>query len=101
MTTIHTPHGVVECPNFIFCGTKAAMKAVTPQQMVDEGSHIILANTYHLMLSPGADLIERAGGLHKFSNWNGPMLTDSGEFKFIDIGWVWCWHCCHCFILID
>ena len=81
-----TPHGVVETPNFIFCGTKAAVKAMTPQQVKDAGTQIILSNTYHLMLQPGPDLIARLGGLHSFMGWQGPMLTDSGGFQIFSLG---------------
>jgi len=84
--TLKTPHGSIETPNYIFCGTKAAIKAMTPAQMVEAKTDIILANTYHLMLQPGADLIEKMGGLHKFMNWNGPMLTDSGGFQVFSLG---------------
>ena len=83
---ITTPHGIIETPAFIFCGTKAAMKAVTPKQMKDEGTQIILSNTYHLFLQPGADIIEKAGGLHTFMGWSGPMLTDSGGFQIFSLG---------------
>lgn len=84
--TLKTPHGSIETPNYIFCGTKAAIKALTPAQMIEAKTDIILANTYHLMLQPGADLIEKMGGLHKFMNWNGPMLTDSGGFQVFSLG---------------
>ena len=59
-----TPHGTIETPNYIFCGTKATVKGVTPDQLREAKTDIILANTYHLMLQPGADLVERMGGLH-------------------------------------
>ena len=68
--TLATPHGNVETPNFVFCATKAAMKTVTPAQLKSEGSQFILSNTYHLMLTPGSELIEKMGGLQKFTNWN-------------------------------
>lgn len=84
--TLKTPHGQIETPNYIFCGTKAAIKALSPAQMVEAQTDIILANTYHLMLQPGADLIEKMGGLHKFTGWNGPMLTDSGGFQVFSLG---------------
>ncbi|MFK7839129.1 MAG: tRNA guanosine(34) transglycosylase Tgt [Bdellovibrionales bacterium] len=84
--TLKTPHGSIETPNYIFCGTKAAIKAVTPAQMKEAKTDIILANTYHLMLQPGADLIEKMGGLHKFMQWDGPMLTDSGGFQVFSLG---------------
>jgi queuine tRNA-ribosyltransferase len=81
-----TPHGTIETPNFIFCGTKASIKGVSAQQMREAKSDIILANTYHLMLSPGADVIEKMGGLHKFMGWHGPMFTDSGGFQIFSLG---------------
>lgn len=81
-----TPHGVIETPNYIFCGTKATVKNLSPYQMREAKTDIILANTYHLMIQPGADLIEKMGGLHKFTGWNGPMLTDSGGFQVFSMG---------------
>lgn len=83
---IHTPHGTVDTPHFIFCGTKAAIKALSTDQIRDAGAGFILANTYHLMLQPGADLVEKMGGLHKFMRWDGPMLTDSGGFQIFAMG---------------
>lgn len=83
---LKTPHGEIQTPNYIFCGTKAAIKGLSPAQMVEAKTDIILSNTYHLMLQPGADLIERAGGLHKFMGWSGPMLTDSGGFQVFSLG---------------
>lgn len=83
---IQTPHGVVETPAFIFCATKAAIKAVTPHQMKEAGTQFILSNTYHLMLQPGSELIAQAGGLHQFMGWNGPILTDSGGFQIFSLG---------------
>ena len=84
--TLKTPHGEIQTPNYIFCGTKAAIKALSPAQMIEAKTDIILANTYHLMLQPGANLIAEMGGLHKFMNWNGPMLTDSGGFQVFSLG---------------
>ncbi len=81
-----TPHGVIETPNYIFCGTKASIKNLSPYQMREAKTDIILANTYHLMIQPGADIIEKMGGLHKFTGWNGPMLTDSGGFQVFSMG---------------
>lgn len=81
-----TPHGVIETPNFIFCGTKASIKGLSPQQMREAGTDIILSNTYHLMLSPGPDLIAKMGGLHGFMGWDGPMFTDSGGFQIFSLG---------------
>lgn len=81
-----TPHGSLETPAFIFCATRAAMKAATPADLLASGTQIILSNTYHLMLQPGSELIARQGGLHKFCGWNGPMLTDSGGFQIFSLG---------------
>ena len=81
-----TPHGSLQTPAFIFCATKAAVKVATPLQTKAEDTQIILGNTYHLMLQPGADLINQMGGLHKFMGWDGPMLTDSGGFQIFSLG---------------
>jgi queuine tRNA-ribosyltransferase len=83
---LQTPHGIVETPAFIFCATKAAIKAVTPDQMRQCGTQFILSNTYHLMLQPGPDIVAKTGGLHRFMGWNGPMLTDSGGFQIFSLG---------------
>ncbi|MGB4057861.1 MAG: tRNA guanosine(34) transglycosylase Tgt [Alphaproteobacteria bacterium] len=83
---LSTPHGSIETPNYIFCGTKAAIKGLSPAQVKEAKTDIILANTYHLMLQPGADLVEKMGGLHKFMQWDGPMLTDSGGFQVFSMG---------------
>ncbi|MCK5556046.1 MAG: tRNA-guanine transglycosylase, partial [Alphaproteobacteria bacterium] len=80
------PHGTIETPNFIFCGTKASIKGLSPLQMREAGTDIILSNTYHLMLSPGADLIAEMGGLHKFMGWDAPLFTDSGGFQIFSLG---------------
>lgn len=81
-----TPHGVVDTPAFIFCATKASIKAVSPAQMREANTQFILANTYHLMLQPGPEVVAHAGGLHKFMGWDGPMLTDSGGFQIFSLG---------------
>ncbi|MBX9977763.1 MAG: tRNA guanosine(34) transglycosylase Tgt [Alphaproteobacteria bacterium] len=81
-----TPHGVIETPAFIFCATKASIKGVTPHMMRDADTQIILSNTYHLFLQPGADIVAKAGGLHRFMGWDGPMLTDSGGFQIFSLG---------------
>lgn len=81
-----TPHGVIETPNYIFCGTKGAIKNLSPMQMREAQTDIILANTYHLMIQPGADLVEKMGGLHNFNRWDGPMMTDSGGFQIFSMG---------------
>lgn len=83
---LHTPHGVIETPIFMPVGTRATVKAMTPEELKDIGSQIILSNTYHLYMRPGHDLIERAGGLHKFMNWDKPILTDSGGFQVFSLG---------------
>lgn len=81
-----TPHGTIETPNFIFCGTKATVKGVTPDQLRAERTDIILSNTYHLMIQPGAETVAAMGGLHRFMGWDGPMLTDSGGFQIFAMG---------------
>lgn len=83
---IKTPHGIVETPVFMPVGTRATVKAMTPEELKDLGSQIILSNTYHLYLKPGHELIEEAGGLHKFMNWDKPILTDSGGFQVFSLG---------------
>jgi len=84
---LSTPHGEVATPAFIFCATKGAIKGASPQQMKSAGTQIMLGNTYHLMLSPGGELIERLGGLHRFMAWDGPLLTDSGGFQVFSMGY--------------
>lgn len=83
---IHTPHGSFDTPMFMPVGTKATVKAMTPEELESIGSQIILGNTYHLYLRPGHKLIEEAGGLHKFMNWDKPILTDSGGFQVFSLG---------------
>ena len=83
---ISTPHGIIETPNFIFCATKASIKGVSPSDMKNAGTQIILSNTYHLMVYPGSKLIQSMGGIHKFMGWDGPMLTDSGGFQIFSLG---------------
>ena len=82
---LRTTHGTVETPVFMPVGTHAALKALTPDQAAATGAGIILANTYHLHLQPGEDLIRKAGGLHRFTGWNGSMLTDSGGFQVFSL----------------
>lgn len=81
-----TPHGTLETPAFIFCATRGAIKGLTAQQVREAGADIILANTYHMMLQPGAERVAKLGGLQKFTGWNGPMLTDSGGFQIFSLG---------------
>lgn len=83
---LYTPHGVIETPIFMPVGTKATVKTMTPEEVEKLGAQIILANTYHLYLKPGHKLVEEAGGLHKFMNWNKPILTDSGGFQVFSLG---------------
>lgn len=80
-----TAHGVVETPIFMPVGTKATVKAMLPEELKQIGAQIILGNTYHLHLRPGEEVIEKLGGLHKFMNWNGPILTDSGGFQVFSL----------------
>lgn len=80
-----TPHGVVNTPVFMPVGTQATVKAVPPRDLKEIGAEIILGNTYHLYLRPGHDLVEEAGGLHQFMNWDGSILTDSGGFQVFSL----------------
>ena len=82
---LDTPHGVVETPVFMPVGTHAAVRAMTPEQVAATGARILLANTYHLLLRPGPELVKRAGGLHDFMAWSGPILTDSGGFQVFSL----------------
>jgi queuine tRNA-ribosyltransferase len=82
-----TPHGVLNTPNFIFCATKAAIKGASMETMKRAGTDIILSNTYHLLLQPGPDRVEKLGGLHKMTGWDGPMLTDSGGFQVFSMAY--------------
>ena len=81
-----TPHGEIQTPAFVAVGTKATVKSLSPEQVLDAGSQVILANTYHLYLEPGEKIIKKAGGLHKYMNWEGPMMTDSGGFQAFSLG---------------
>ena len=78
---LHTPHGDIETPIFMPVGTKANVKGIPTETVKDLGAQIVLANTYHLAMRPGADLVQEMGGLHDFMNWHGPILTDSGGFQ--------------------
>jgi queuine tRNA-ribosyltransferase len=82
---LQTPHGAVETPAFMPVGTRAAVKAVTHRDLLDLGAKIVLANTYHLFLRPGDDLIARLGGLHRFMSWERPILTDSGGYQVFSL----------------
>lgn len=83
--TIETAHGIVRTPAFMPVGTRGTIKAMMPESVQYTSSDIILGNTYHLMLRPGADRIERLGGLRQFMNWSGPILTDSGGFQIMSL----------------
>lgn len=82
---LHTKHGTINTPAFMPVGTCATVKAMMPESVAATGAEILLGNTYHLMLRPGADLVEKMGGLHKFMNWNKPILTDSGGFQVMSL----------------
>ncbi|OGC25246.1 tRNA guanosine(34) transglycosylase Tgt [candidate division WOR-1 bacterium RIFOXYB2_FULL_42_35] len=82
---LHTPHGVIDTPVFMPVGTQATVKTMSPRELDEIGAEIVLGNTYHLNLRPGPDLIKEAGGLHKFMNWNKPILTDSGGFQVFSL----------------
>ncbi|MHC4664320.1 MAG: tRNA guanosine(34) transglycosylase Tgt [Planctomycetota bacterium] len=82
---LNTPHGEVETPAFMPVGTKATVKALTPVHLRDAGTKILLANTYHLHVRPGEDIVAEAGGLHSFMGWDGPILTDSGGFQVFSL----------------
>lgn len=84
---IHTPHGDIETPAFVTVGTKGTVKSLKPEDLTEYiGAQVALANTYHLYLQPGHDVVEAAGGLHKFSNWQMPTMTDSGGFQVFSLG---------------
>jgi queuine tRNA-ribosyltransferase len=83
--TLTTPHGVIQTPIFMPVGTQATVKGLTPEMVRDCGAQIILGNTYHLTLRPGDELIRDMGGLHRFMNWSGPILTDSGGYQVFSL----------------
>ena len=88
--TIETPHGIIPTPAFIPVATKATIKSLTPEQVRDAvGADAVLANTYHLYLQPGTEILKKAGGLGKFMNWLGPTFTDSGGFQAFSLGAAW------------
>ncbi len=82
---LHTPHGLIDTPAFMPVGTRATVKGLTPQQVRETGAQIVLANTYHLMLRPRAELIAQLGGVQRFMAWDGPVLTDSGGFQVFSL----------------
>jgi len=83
--TLHTPHGSIPTPTFMPVGTRGTVRNVGVDDLEDVGAHMVLANTYHLMLRPGADVVAALGGLHGFSGWTGPMLTDSGGYQVFSL----------------
>ncbi len=83
---LDTPHGQIKTPAFVTVGTKGSVKSLTPEQVLDSKSQVILANTYHLYLQPGDEIVRDAGGLHRFMNWHGPIMTDSGGFQVFSLG---------------
>ena len=83
--TLKTPRGDIRTPAFMPVGTAATVKAMMPESVRETGADILLGNTYHLMLRPGAARMERLGGLHKFMNWDRPILTDSGGFQVMSL----------------
>ncbi len=83
---LKTPHGEIKTPSFVVVGTKATVKSVQPEDLKENNTQVVLANTYHLYLQPGDEIIRDAGGLHKFMNWQGPMMTDSGGFQVFSLG---------------
>ncbi|MCR8968721.1 tRNA guanosine(34) transglycosylase Tgt [Facklamia sp. 7083-14-GEN3] len=82
---LHTPHGSYETPMYMPVGTLATVKSLSPEELKDMGAGVILSNTYHLWLRPGEDIVEEAGGLHKFMNWDQGILTDSGGFQVFSL----------------
>src|ERR1035437_5105623 len=83
---IKTPHGEIETPIFVPVGTQGTVKSLDPKQIHELGAYVVLANTYHLHLRPGEDIIKKFGGLAKFMSWNGPTMTDSGGFQVFSLG---------------
>ncbi|MDD3694246.1 MAG: tRNA guanosine(34) transglycosylase Tgt [Candidatus Pacebacteria bacterium] len=83
---ITTPHGEIQTPAFVVVGTKASVKGMTPEMLISLGSQVVLANTYHLFLQPGEDIVAEAGGFAPFMNWKGPTMTDSGGFQVFSLG---------------
>src|SRR5437762_9388635 len=82
---IHTPHCIIETPVFMAVGTQATVKGLTPEQLEAAGVQVVLGNTYHLALRPGAELIAAMGGLHRFMGWQRPILTDSGGYQVFSL----------------
>lgn len=83
---LKTPHGTIETPAYIFCGTRGGLRCLTAREAKEAGADIILANTYHMLIQPGPDTVKNLGGLHKMFRWDGPMMTDSGGFQIFAMG---------------
>ena len=83
---LHTPHGAIDTPFFCVVGTAGTVKGVTPDELRELGASVLLANTYHLFLRPGASIVRQLGGLHRFMGWDGPIVTDSGGFQVFSLG---------------
>ena len=83
---IKTPNGVIQTPSFVVVGTKATVKSMTPEMLKSLGAQVVLANTYHLYLQPGNELVKKAGGFARFMGWHGPTMTDSGGFQVFSLG---------------
>ena len=81
-----TPHGRILTPTFVAVGTKSTVKSMTPEMLISCGVQVVLANTYHLYLEPGDEIIKNAGGFPKWMNWHGPTMTDSGGFQVFSLG---------------
>ena len=82
---LKTAHGDIQTPFFMTIGTVGAIKGLVPDEISQLGGQVILSNTYHLHLRPGEDIVKKAGGLHKFMNWDGPILTDSGGYQVFSL----------------
>lgn len=85
---LHTPHGVIETPAFVTVGTNASVKALAPDDLENAGVQVVLANAYHLLLEKRYEIVEKAGGLHQFMNWQKPIMTDSGGFQVFSLGYA-------------
>ena len=83
---LETPHGEILTPSFVVVGTKGTVKSLNVEQVKNSGTQVVLANTYHLYLQPGDEIVRDAGGLHNFMNWHGPLMTDSGGFQVFSLG---------------
>src|SRR5207253_7074895 len=83
---LQTPHGSIETPFFCVVGTVGSVKGVTPAELTELGASVLLANTYHLFLRPGHEIVRELGGLHRFMAWYGPIVTDSGGFQVFSLG---------------